>query len=858
MLIKSLILLFIVQLSLRAEYKYKEHVKPLIDKYCISCHGPETQKAKLRMDKLDIDLINGNDTEMWQEVLDLINISDMPTKKAKAHPTAKERQIMVEWLTLELRKAMVAKRSTGGKNIMRRMTAYEYNNTMRDLLDLDLEFATDLPPEASAKEGFKNNTAVLTTSALHLEYFENIARGGLEKIINIPSEQPEQKMLLIEPENLKTGASTSSKKNKKNKKSKGKKAEEKKAPEPMQKMVAGQVYSGSVKPIKQIGVKSAKVNIKSAEVLKDQGIILAGEFKGTETTSKSKKKKSKGSSQPMLDIVLTHAPVENPITIRIKAAAIPGKGGTFPSMAFALGSFRGGGQIDSLEGTNVEVKASLNAPRYYEFRVRPENFPFIPNKDGRDQHIYIKNTFRRGTSNLTFEELPKLMIDSIEIRFNDFKMWPPKQHQAILFNSTNKSNEKIYIREILTKFMRRAYRRQVTRNEVEKYAQLFEKIRPVESSFKSTVVSTLSAVLCSSNFLFHIEPNTTDKKRKLTDYELANRLSYFLWSSMPDNTLFALATKGQLTKPAILQAQVKRMIRDPRSSQFVKHFSSQWLDLEGIRKIAVNPEYFNFNDKNKDLFEEETIQFVNHVFKNNLSIENFVDSEFAVLSPEMAKHYKIKGVAGGAFAPVKLPRSAHRGGVLTHASILLGNSAGGDTHPIKRGVWLLERILNDPPPPPPPDVPEIPEEEGKGTPTSLKEKLIEHAQVESCNDCHAKIDPWGVAFENYNALGQWREGSQDPNAIGKHRNVHSDPTTQLKNGRRIENLDDLKSYILSEKRDQFTKAVVNKVLAYALGRYIEFTDQETINNIFTQVKKNDLKFQTLVEQVVLSEPFLTK
>ena len=854
MALRTIIFLLCLHSAFAADYKFTEHVKPLIDKYCVSCHGPETQKAKLRMDKLNPDLLNGNDNEMWQEVLDLINISEMPTKKAKAQPSGEERQIMVDWLTGELRKAMVASRSTGGKNIMRRMTAYEYNNTMKELLGLDLEFAEDLPPEASAKEGFKNNNSVLTTSALHLEYFENIARGGLEKIINIPAKQPQQKSVSFQPENLSLGNSASSKKSKKKK---GKKAEPAKDPLPSKTLVAGQQYSGSVKGVQNKGLKSAKVQVKSAEVVQGKGIILAGDVQGVDT-GKSKKKKGKGSSQPMMDITMTYAPTENPITIRIKAAAIQGKDGTFPRLSFALGSFRGGGQIDSKEGANVEVRAPMNAPKVYEFRIRPENFPFIPNKDGKNQHIYIKNNFSKGTSDLSANELPKLFIDSVEIVFNDFKMWPPKQHQAILFNSPNKSNEKVYIREVLTKFMRRAYRRQVSKSEVEKYALLFEKIRPVESSFKSTVVSTLSAVLCSSNFLFHIEPNSTDKKRKLNDYELANRLSYLLWSSMPDNTLFSLATKGQLSKPAVLQAQVKRMIRDPKSSQFVNHFTSQWLDLEGIRKIAVNPEYFNFDDKNKDLFEQETVEFVNYVFRNNLSITNFIDSEFAVLSPEMAKHYRIKGVAGGAFAPVKLPRSAHRGGVLTHASILLGNSAGGDTHPIKRGVWLLERILNDPPPPPPPDVPEIPEEEGNAKPTSLKEKLIQHAQTESCNDCHAKIDPWGVAFENYNALGQWREGSQDPNAIGKHKNVHSDPTTQLKNGRKIQNLDDLKNYILTEKRDQFTKAVVNKTLAYALGRYIEFTDQETINKIVSKVKKDNLKFQTLVEQVVLSEPFLTK
>jgi hypothetical protein len=291
----------------------------------------------------------------------------------------------------------------------------------------------------------------------------------------------------------------------------------------------------------------------------------------------------------------------------------------------------------------------------------------------------------------------------------------------------------------------------------------------------------------------------------------------------------------------------------------VKHFSSQWLDLDGIRKIAVNPEYFNFKESTKDLFEQETIKFVEEIFKRNLSITNFIDSDFAVLNPALAKHYDIKGVSGGSFVRVKVSKKDHRGGVLTHASILLGNSAGGDTHPIKRGVWLLERLLNDPPPAPPANVPDLPELDEKASmPKSLKERLKEHASKESCRDCHSKIDPWGVAFENYNALGQWREGTKDPNALKNHRNVRSDPSTKLNNGRKIKDLDDLKRYLLNEKKEQFTKAVINKVMSYAVGRYIDFTDQETINKIAVCLKKDNLRFQTLIEQVVLSEPFLTK
>jgi hypothetical protein len=201
----------------------------------------------------------------------------------------------------------------------------------------------------------------------------------------------------------------------------------------------------------------------------------------------------------------------------------------------------------------------------------------------------------------------------------------------------------------------------------------------------------------------------------------------------------------------------------------------------------------------------------------------------------------------------------HRGGLMTHASMLFGNSTGSETHPIKRGVWVLERMLDDPPAPPPPNVPDLPEPEGKDLATlSLKERLVEHAQVESCRDCHAKIDPWGVPFENYNALGQWREGSSDPLVHKAHQAVNIDPSTQLKNGKQIQNINDLKSYILTEKKSQFRRAVVRKVAAYSLGRYLEFSDRSAVNSICETVERENDSFQTLIEQVVLSEPFLTK
>ena len=331
---------------------------------------------------------------------------------------------------------------------------------------------------------------------------------------------------------------------------------------------------------------------------------------------------------------------------------------------------------------------------------------------------------------------------------------------------------------------------------------------------------------------------------------------------MPDDILFDLAANKKLRQPAVLAAQVERMIADPKSVGFSRNFAAQWLDLAGVRRLAVNPEYFVFEEKAKDLFEEEPIQFLLHVMKTNLSITNFIDSDFAMLNPALAKHYRIPRISGGGFQARRVAKVAHRGGLMTQASMLFGNSTGAETHPIKRGVWVLERLLDEPPPPPPPnvpDLPDLPEPEVQDDATlSLKERLVAHAQVASCRECHSKIDPWGVPFENYNALGQWREGTKDPLVHQAHQNVNIDPSTQLSNGKKIQNVEDLKTYILTEKKPQFRRAVVRKVMAYSLGRYLEFSDRLAVDSVCKTVEKERDAFQTLIRQVVLSEPFLTK
>ena len=838
-------------------------IKPFLENYCVGCHGEEKQKAKIRLDKLDPDLIHGKDADTWHEVLNALHIGEMPPQESKKHPTSSERRKIVEWFTSEFKRASELRRSSGGRQVLRRLTAYEYNNSLRDLLGFDLDFASDLPPEGTAKEGFKNNYRVLSISFLHMEYYETIARRALAKIINIPDRKPVRYFLRAEPEIVKPMAYSQ------------------KDRDWLLKHnwpIFPDLHKHAFISDNGRGHKKICMRLHFGKIDKGNGgVIISGNRKSDDShpVYAFDRKAMLGLGghlrpvyQPELRIEFYRAPSEAPLRIRVRAAAIKGKGGSYPILGCDLGAHQDHSQkywrFSEKKFANVEVTAEIDDPQIYEFTVRPENFQFIPFSKSYPHQVKLTNLFRRGTTQLKYEDLPKLYVDWVEIEGNAYSSWPPESYNNILHDSPNSRDEGLYVNEILSDFMTRAYRRPVTPDEIEHKALLFHDLRRRGSSFKEALISTLTAVLCSPNFLLMVEPLNSQveeglRKRAINDYELASRLSYFLWSTMPDKELFQLADEEKLRNPEVLGEQVERMINDPKAINLAKNFSTQWLGIEQMHTLPINPEYFEFRKGIKDLFERETVEFVYRVMKDNMSILNFIDSEFAILHPELAKHYRIPGMSGGAFEKMSLRNEFKRGGLLTQGSILFRNSTGGESHPVKRGAWLLERILDDPPPPAPPNVPDIEDSAGSSSEKlSLKEKLEAHTKQESCRDCHSKIDPWGIAFENYNALGQWRQGNRDPNIKAKHQKITVDPNTVLKNGKVINDLEDLKQYILADKKEMFVRAMIKKMLSYSLGRYVEFSDEPCIEKILNAVGKDDFRFQTLIKEIALSETFLTK
>ena len=313
---------------------------------------------------------------------------------------------------------------------------------------------------------------------------------------------------------------------------------------------------------------------------------------------------------------------------------------------------------------------------------------------------------------------------------------------------------------------------------------------------------------------------------------------------MPDDRLLQLAHKKQLREK--LPAEIERMIKDPKSWRFITAYCEQWLQIEKMTHTKVDRDKFrHFNRFVRDDMIRETQLFFAEVMYKDLTIMNFIDADFTMLNQNLAQFYGMDDVKGGQFRKVALKKDAKRGGLITQGLFLTGNSNGKEPHPIKRGAWLISRILDDPPPPPPPNVPQIDEDDPAVAKLSIKEQLKQHRENPSCVDCHKKVDPWGLLFENYNAVGLW-----------KHRDGAAEAT--LPNGKTLDGAAALKHYILDEKKDQFTRAMVRYLLRYALGRSLSFTDRSAIEEIVKQVAKDDYKSQSLVKALVTSPLFSGK
>lgn len=420
-------------------------------------------------------------------------------------------------------------------------------------------------------------------------------------------------------------------------------------------------------------------------------------------------------------------------------------------------------------------------------------------------------------------------------------------------------------RRLLGTFVPTAFRRPVAPEKIEPYLKLAQDELASGASFYDAMMTAYVAVLCSPDFLYLKEP-----AGKLDDFAIAARLSYLLWSTAPDDELVAAAAKGQLSTPGNLRTQTERLLNDPRAGRFTKNFTGQWLNLREIDFTMPDKQlYPEFNDALKDACVKETELFFDEVLRGNLSVANFVDSNWTMLNESLARLYGIPGVEGMDFRKVALKPEQHRGGVMTHASVLKVTANGTTTSPVVRGIWVLERILGIAPSPPPPGTPGV-EPDIRGAQT-LRQLLDKHRTMESCNSCHRVIDPPGFALENYDVIGGWREnyrslGKDFPkptNVPGSVKNVQwrvgppVDATGTTPDGKPFKNLTDYKALILSQPT-RFTRTLAEKLAVYGTGRGMGFSDRKELDRITTSVAAKGNGFRDLVHEVVQSEIFNRK
>lgn len=392
---------------------------------------------------------------------------------------------------------------------------------------------------------------------------------------------------------------------------------------------------------------------------------------------------------------------------------------------------------------------------------------------------------------------------------------------------------------ILVPFMTRAYRRPVETQELNAMLKLVNLAEKQGESFERGIQLAVTATLASPNFVFRPEPT---EGKKLTEYQLASRLSYFLWSSMPDDILLALAEQNMLSKPAVLSQQVARMLADPKSAALAENFASQWLGLRKLEIVHPDPKQFpEVTDVLKNDFANESLTFFNQLIQKDRSIYDVLDARYSYLNDRLARYYGLSGVSGSEFQYTKLPEGV-RGGILTHASVLTLTSNPNRTSPVKRGKWVLENILGTPPPPPPPNVGVLQEEHAGTIPKSVRERLAAHVKDPSCAACHKKLDPIGLAMEQYNAAGK---------------RIDADASAELPDGQKLNGDADLRKYLVS-KKEVFARAFSEKLLTYALGRGLTVKDQCAVDEVVQKAASQDQKLTAIILAIVQSRPFLNQ
>ena len=766
--------------------------RALLTQYCVTCHNDRVLTAGLALDKLDTENI-GPHAEVWEKVLLKVRSGQMPPA-ARRRPDQATLDAFTEWLETELDRAAAA-RPEPGRVAIHRLNRTEYANAIRDLLALEIDSRSILIDEEPGESGFDNVAAELSVSTALVERYMSTARRisrlavGDPKVLPVFETYTVPKMLVQD----------------------GRVSED---------LPFGSRGGFAIRHIFPVNGEYV-VKVRLLGQLYDYLIGL-------------------GRPHPMevrLDGKL------------IKRFTVGGDAPGRPAPESFSGNIAGDPEWEEYmhsADAALEVRFPAQAGTrivgvsFAEHTPEPEGV-LQPTQTGASglhfNHIYDGNPYVR-TISIGGPYRPGAPGDT------------PSRRKIFVCRPERNSEEQACAEKILSNLARRAYRRPVTKEDVQTLVEFYNAGRK-GATFDAGIQLALTRTLVDPEFLFRIVRDPKDSAPgtvyRLDDLALASRLSFFLWSSIPDDELLEIAVAGKLKDPAVLERQVRRMLSDPRSNALIHNFTNQWLNLGKLRGAAPDPDSFpDFDENLRQAFQQETELFIESQVRGDRSIVELISANYTFVNERLARHYQIPNVYGNAFRRVTFDAAEDRGGLLGQGSILTVTSYANRASPTLRGKWLLDNILGTPPPPPPPNVPNLKESAPGDKPVSLREQLAQHLTNPACTVCHVHMDPLGFSFNSFDGIGKRHTANEDGTPI--------DASASLPDGTKLDGLNGLREFLLS-RRQRFAAALSEKLLAYAIGRTIDHSDLPAIRKITREAAANDHRWSSLIIGIVRSIPF---
>jgi len=778
-------------------------IKAVLDRYCITCHSERLHTAGLVLEGIDVANPAAH-AEVWERVITKLHARSMPPA-GMPRPEVATYDAMAAALEAAIDRAWAANPNPGRIAAVHRLNRVEYNNAIRDLFALDIDVTSKLPGDETADGSFDNFADVLSISTAHLERYLSVGRQVTRLAVGLPPTVPSVERFEI----------------------------------PLH-VIQDDLQSEDL-PFGSRGGMAIRYDFP-----------VDGEYVIKIRLRRQYQDYVMGMGWPQqLDVRLDGA--------LVKRFTVGGEGKGRPAAASYAGDgepgFAGDDEWEKYmqQGADagLEVRVPVKAgPRvvgvsFVRQMWEPEGIP-QPQQRGRvltNDQIYMGYASVGAVSIAGPYAGPGSAKDT------------PSRRAIFVCEPRRVSDERECAAKILTKVARLAYRRPATPADVQALLPFFDNGRREGGSFDAGIQLALERVLVDPDFLLRLHRDVAGSERtrptayRLPDLELASRLSFFLWNSIPDDRLLDAAERGQLSKPATLEQQVQRMLADPRATRaLVDNFAAQWLNLRRVREVVVDPDiYPDFDESLLQAFEDETRLFLTSTLREDRSVLDLLRANYTFVNERLARHYGIAGIYGSRFRRVTLPDSDRRGGLLAHGSILATTSYPNRTSPVLRGKWLLDNMFGTPPPPPPPGVnTTLDEPTGGALPPTIRERLAKHRTNAVCSTCHSAIDPPGFALENFDAIGAWRTTDESGKPV--------DATATLVSGTTVDGLSGLRRLLL-EQPGQFPATLTAKLMAYALGRRLEYYDRPAVRQIVRDAAANDYRWSSLVMGIVKSPAF---